>query len=118
MLVYVICTLITIVLNLLMIFVFNKGEEISSNILIITISLMFFQLMRSKWEKIDKHNLKPERWAVLTIAGCSLLRFINRIETIYVSDTVNSLMFIIFFAAGLFILAASYTRYKKRTDKY
>lgn len=114
---FLLCTAIIVILNLLLITIFNHGEEKFSCFFIIIVAAFLTIGMQQNDSNWKQRQLKPERWAILTILAISIIRFINRIDSTRISDTGNLVFFLLFVGAGVLFLVIAILRMKENEKK-
>ncbi len=96
-------SVVTILLNALMIFVVRNGsEEIFSNVFAISIVLVVLLLIKYAYSVGKEKLARAEYCGILLMFGISCMRFANRITIL--PDSINYSSIIVFLAAGTFLL--------------
>jgi len=112
---FLFCTAIIIATNLIMIYAVNNGEEILSNVFAIVIA--FFLLPGFLWsidnEKISQ--IRAESCALLMLATISVMRLINRIDTL--PPMVNSVAVVIALGLGILLIVVAIVRLKNKKNE-
>lgn len=109
---FLLCTVVIIVANLSMILSVNSGEEIVSNIF--AIAIVLFLLPGFLWTiNNDKVSwIRVESCALLMLATISVMRFINRIDT--VSPVINSVVVVMSLGLGILLIVVAIIRRMNR----
>ncbi|EHC01619.1 hypothetical protein K6V96_09675 [Streptococcus suis] len=112
---FIICSTVIIITNILMMTLFYNGEEIGTNLFVIGITLFLFPFFLSAVDANKISAIRLESSALIVMATLSLLRLVNRIDTMPVM--VNTIMVLVVLGTGSMLLVASITRifqgYKK-----
>ena len=102
-------TFLTIILNLLMLFITNTGDEDKfSNFFAIIITLLCFIVYEFAFKTNQTRKTKPEFYGILLMFSISTIRFANRLTVI--PNTVNISSFIFFIGAGFFFIFVAISR--------
>ncbi|MEW4353541.1 hypothetical protein AB1I63_01385 [Streptococcus pneumoniae] len=109
---FVICAVAIIVTNMLMISFFNNGEEITSNIFIIIITLFLLPPFLRAVDNQMQSLLRLESYALLFLASLSVMRLINRITIVPIM--VNSIMILLALGTGIVLITASIMRISQK----
>lgn len=109
-------TLITVVLNLLMMFTFREAnEEIFSNIFAIGVTILVFILVKYSYYIENEKSVRSEFYGLLLMFGITVMRFINRIKML--PYFVNGTGILIFIGSGVFLITVAYGRIAKMREK-
>lgn len=102
------CTVVIVASNLLMISVINSGEEVLSNIFVIAIALLLFPGFLWAINNELVSFIRVESCALLMLAIISVMRLINRIDTL--PPVINSVAIIIAIGIGILLVAVAIVR--------
>ncbi|MPQ43514.1 hypothetical protein [Clostridium tarantellae] len=108
-------TLLTCLLNALMIFVIRKGNEnILSNYFVIAITLIAFGIYKFAFKTSQKKKAKLEFYGIFYMFFLSLMRFINRLTVI--PDMINLFSVLIFIIIGTSFLFIAMKRIHSKNE--
>lgn len=96
------CIMLSIILNVLMIYCFHQDYECYSNIFAVMVMIGINIWIDCFKENMNSRVIRPEAWGIFALTGVSLLRFVNRIKTL--SDSVNLGFTVLFVGVGVFLV--------------
>lgn len=106
---FIICTAIIIISNILMMTVINNGEESMSNLFVIAISSVCFPGFLWAIDNEMTSFIRIESSVLLLLAVLSVMRLINRIDTL--PTIVNSTVIIVALGLITVLLVAGIVRW-------
>ena len=109
---FVFCTVVIVVSNFLMAVVINDGEEIGSNIFAILVALFLIPGFLWAINNGKISLIRAESCALLMLAIISVMRLINRIDTLPLM--VNSAATIVALGTGVVLIVVTIVRLIKK----
>lgn len=112
---FIICSAVIIISNILLLSFFNNGEEIVSNLFVIVVTFFLLPIFLSAVDSNKTSLVRLESSALLIMASLSLLRLVNRIDTMPVM--LNNIMTLVVLGIGILLIAVSIVRIYKNREK-
>ncbi len=101
---FIICSAIVILTNVLMLSLFNRGEDIGSNLFVIAVTLLLLPSFLFSVEKQGTYFIRLESSGLLLMTALSLIRLVNRIDRTPI--ILNYLIVVLALGCGSVLISA------------
>lgn len=107
-----ICTSVILIMNFLMMTIVNNGEEILSNLFVIFITIILLPGYINAIDAGKKSFIRLESFAFLFLAIISIMRLVNRIDTL--PYTINKMTILMAVGLGTLLISKTIIRLIKK----